>query len=321
MLEGVGVSPLQERVYLALVDRPWSTPTAIEEALGLHADELLDCLASMEALGLVSRTTDDPPRLIPAPPDVAVEALVARQREAVERARSGAAALMGRYLVEPRMDGGDGLVEIMQGRDAVRQRFHQLRAGATEELLLLDKPPYAIPHQDSDTQRSLLDKGVEVRTIYEQQALDCPEIVAHIRELGRGGEQARLVATLPLKLAIADRRVALVPLTSDQPSMVASALVHSCGLLDALIELFEVLWDRAAPLRLHQPAAGDNGGVSARDHELLALMVAGMKDEDIAAHLDVTVRTIGRRVAQLMHAVGARTRFQLGWHVGRRDWV
>jgi sugar-specific transcriptional regulator TrmB len=319
VLEGVGVTPLQERVYLALVDTPWATPASIEQAVGVSASELRDCLATMESLGLVSRTTDDPPRLVPAPPDVAVEALVARQQEGVERARSGAAALMGRYLVDPRTVGCDGLVEIMQGRDAVRQRFHQLQVGATEELLVLDKPPYVTPHHDSDTQRSLLDRGVCARTIYEQQALDRPEIVAHIRELGGRGERARLVPTLPLKLAIADRRVALVPLTSDQPPMEASALVHPCGLLDALIELFEVLWDRAAPLRLHAPSGDGDGDVSARDQELLALMVAGMKDEDIATHLEVTVRTIGRRVAHLMGTVGARTRFQLGWHLGRRD--
>lgn len=321
MLEGVGVSPLQERVYVALVDAPWSTPAAIEQAVGVDGVEFRDCLAVMESLGLVSRTTDDPPRLIPAPPDVAVEALIARQREGVERARSAAATLMSRYREDPTRVGSDGLVEIMQGRDAVRQRFHQLLVGATDELLVFDKPPYAIPHDESDNQRSLLEKGVRVRTIYEQQALDRPEIVDHIRELGGRGEQARLVPTLPLKLAIADRRVALVPLTPDQPPMEASALVHPCGLLDALIELFEVLWERAAPLHLHPPTGEHDGGLTARDRELLALMVTGMKDEDIAAHLDVTVRTVGRRVAHLMDAAGAQTRFQMGWHAGRRDWV
>lgn len=322
MFEALGVSPREERLYVALVDQPWMTPAKLQQVCGLGADEVADCLASMEALGLVSRTTDEPLRLVPAPPDVAVEALIARQTGGVEQARSGAAALMRRYRDVAHPRDSPRLVEVMSGQAAVRQRFQQLLAGTSKELLVFDKPPYAIPHTETAPQLQLLEQDVTVRTVYEHQILDDPEIVGHIETLGTRGEQARVLPTLPLKLAIADRRIALVPLTPHQPPMEASALVHPCALLDALIELFDVLWQSAVPLVLHAPG-GDlpDDEMLPRDRQLLGLMLTGMTDRAIARQLDVTVRTISRRVAGLMDAANSQTRFQLGWQAARRGWI
>jgi DNA-binding NarL/FixJ family response regulator len=50
---------------------------------------------------------------------------------------------------------------------------------------------------------------------------------------------------------------------------------------------------------------------------LLGLLVAGLKDETIARQLGVSLRTVQRRIAALMHELGARTRFQAG--VAARD--
>jgi sugar-specific transcriptional regulator TrmB/DNA-binding CsgD family transcriptional regulator len=327
VFEALGVSPTQERLYVALVDEPWPTTVELQRRTGMSAREVEACLRSMETLGLVSHTTDDPPRLVAAPPEVAIEALIARQQGAVERARAGAASLMSRYLEVSHDHLSESLVEIMHGQAAVRQRFDQLLHGTTEELLVLDKPPYAVPHDETDPQERLLANGVSVRTIYERAALERPEVVEHVGVLGERGEQARLRASLPLKLAISDRRVALVPLTPNQKHMEASALVHPCALLDALIELFELLWLQAPPLRLHEPTPEDlsetdaAGVLSLRQRKLLDLMLTGMKDEAIAHHFGVTSRTITRWVAELMIVTGAETRFQLGWQATRRNWV
>jgi DNA-binding NarL/FixJ family response regulator len=50
----------------------------------------------------------------------------------------------------------------------------------------------------------------------------------------------------------------------------------------------------------------------------MTLLAAGFKDDAIARQLALSSRTVGRRVAELMESLGARTRFQAGIHAQRR---
>ena len=98
--------------------------------------------------------------------------------------------------------------------------------------------------------------------------------------------------------------------TVDQ--LVDSALVvHPCALLDALTEMFTLLWDQAVPV---VAAAGQDQ----LDARMMTLLAAGFKDDAIARQLTLSSRTVGRRVAELMDMLGARTRFQAGVHAHRR---
>jgi len=50
---------------------------------------------------------------------------------------------------------------------------------------------------------------------------------------------------------------------------------------------------------------------------VVALLMVGAADREIAHRLGVSMRTVSRHVAAAMHAAGARTRFQWGYFVGR----
>lgn len=61
--------------------------------------------------------------------------------------------------------------------------------------------------------------------------------------------------------------------------------------------------------------------LSARERELLVLLMAGCTDETAAARLEVSVRTIRRTVADIMSRLGARSRFQAGAKAAGRGWL
>jgi DNA-binding NarL/FixJ family response regulator len=75
--------------------------------------------------------------------------------------------------------------------------------------------------------------------------------------------------------------------------------------LDALTALFESLWHRALPL--HSLPTGRTD-----PQRLITLLLSGLTDEAIAHQLNVSHRTIQRRVASLMSSLSAHTRFQAG---------
>ena len=54
------------------------------------------------------------------------------------------------------------------------------------------------------------------------------------------------------------------------------------------------------------------------DTRLLSLLASGFKDEAIARYLGIGVRTVRRRVAELMDDLSVHSRFQLGVVAERR---
>jgi DNA-binding MarR family transcriptional regulator len=309
MLESVGVTPPDEEAYRALLAAPGCCLTDLAKHLGRDLDDMADTVDRLEQLGLLTTTSDQPIRLLPTRPDVAVDALVAVRRAELDRVRAEARVMLSELRAQEQHR-PENLVEVIVGQEAIAARFAQLLNGTQEQLLVLDRPPYASrPGQSDPTVRGLLREGVAVQGIYSPDSLDVPGGVDEAYSAADAGETSRVHPQLPMKLAVFDRKVALLPLSVDQ--LVDSALVvHPCALLDALIEMFTLLWDQAVPV---VPARMDP-----LDARLMTLLAAGFKDDAIARQLALSSRTVGRRVAELMETLGARTRFQAGIHAQRR---
>ena len=92
--------------------------------------------------------------------------------------------------------------------------------------------------------------------------------------------------------------------------------------------MFESIWSRAHPLELSPVrtdpshfAELDPDGVTDLDRKIVALLVAGLTDQAVSTQLDLSLRTLQRRLRHLMDIAGVRTRIQLGWFAARNGWV
>ncbi|UPK76191.1 winged helix-turn-helix transcriptional regulator [Nocardioidaceae bacterium SCSIO 66511] len=306
----MGVSSEDESTYRALLRHPQCTVRDLAERIGRSSDLVRRSAGRLEELGLLSRTPDHPARLVPTRPDVAVEVLIAARRADLDRTQAAARELLDEMTV-PDEYRPESLLEVLTGQDAIAARFAQLVQATERELLVLDRPPYASGAGESQPRvLGLLGDGVTVRGIYAPDSLQVPGAVDDAYDAAQAGEQSRVHPAVPMKLAVADRSVALLPLAVDR--MVDSALVvRRSALLDALVQMFFLLWDQGVPVTT-EPDASD------LDRRLLTMLAAGMKDDSIARQLDISSRTVGRRVAELMERIGARTRFEAGVHAQRR---
>ena len=116
-------------------------------------------------------------------------------------------------------------------------------------------------------------------------------------------------------VAVFGTEAALV--TADGSGHDAGRLLLRAPALVALVRaLFEEYWAQAVPLPLAAGAATDS---SDEFRSVLDLLQMGMKDESIARQLGVSLRTVRRRIADLMDDLGASTRFQAGAEAARRD--
>ncbi|MFJ6561233.1 helix-turn-helix domain-containing protein [Streptomyces sp. NPDC091412] len=109
---------------------------------------------------------------------------------------------------------------------------------------------------------------------------------------------------------------------APEPSAV---LVRPGALLDALIAFFESLWAGASPLVLTEDglvgAAVSDRTPPPEDLLLLSLLLTGLTDTAIAGQLGTSLRTVQRRIRDLIEFAGVRTRMQLAWEASRRGWL
>ncbi|MFJ8694985.1 hypothetical protein [Streptomyces roseolilacinus] len=61
--------------------------------------------------------------------------------------------------------------------------------------------------------------------------------------------------------------------------------------------------------------------ISEDDLKLLTLLVTYPSDDPIARHLDVSVRTVRRRIARIMELLGVQNRFAAGVAAAQLGWV
>ncbi|MEU5400398.1 helix-turn-helix domain-containing protein [Streptomyces sp. NPDC005963] len=351
MLGAIGLDEGQESAYRALVALGAAEVTDLARRLALPETEMERALRRLEQRGLAARSSARAGRWVAAPPGVALGALLTEQRQQLDQAELAAAVLARQYRAEATGSTNHDLVELVTGQSAMAHRFAQLRLGAVKEVCALvtdlDQLGSVADHVGGVGPDPLVDRfrdhpvhdpmgtewidglppygGFSHRTVLSREALSVSGAVPQLIGVLERGAQVRVVDEVPTRLVIADRSIAMVPLTG-RDSDPAALVVHGCGLLDALTCLFDAVWREAVPLRLGMGALAGclsetAGGPDATDLEILSLLLAGMTDARVAKQLDLGLRTVQRRVKGLMELTGVTTRLQLGWHAYAKGWV
>lgn len=313
-LAAVGVDPFDESVYRALLTRHAATPAELCAELACSADRVARALTRLHDLGLVGRLSGARRRYAAIEPQHAVETLVRARAAELDRVRA-ASALFSR-LFAAAQHGDAEEVEIIHGSEALGRWFVRLQQEAREQVRTLDRPPYALT-TTNPVEETALGKGVAYRVVYAPEALEWPGVLDDIRRLIGRGEQARVLPGLRVKVAIADHRLALMPLSLDLTD-VRAAVIRPSTLLDALVDYWQSCWEHAAPLGLD---AGADDPLAEDDRLMLSLMVSGLKDEAIARQLGWSIRTMRRRMSRLHDLLGVTNRFQAGVVASRRGWI
>ena len=319
----MGVGADAEHVYRVLLKNPGASTTDIHERTALGHRRLKRALDELERKAMIARRSGVPARFQPAPPDIVVEALISAREDELSQARLDALQLTTSLYTPPEQPQVADLIEILSTREAVAERWLQMQRVTRERIEVFVRPPYAQEQVEDDeaVQGLLHGRSVMTFAVYDEGALSSPGTLDHIRRMMGLGEQTRVVSRLPLKLALFDRRVALVPVSHSDPETTVDAglLVHKSALLDALIALFDIYWQRGAEVRLDHDETIPKRSAADED-SVLTLLAAGLKDETIARQLGVSTHTVRRRIAALLDRLGVTTRFQAGLALGKQDW-
>ena len=205
--------------------------------------------------------------------------------------------------------------ELSSGGDPVGL-IGALIAQSQGDLLWLRPDQWRIPREDAMLKvvERLVASGRRSRAIYPVRALH--EAPATLVARAEVGEQIRVLPDLPTRMFIIGTTHAVLPEPlgfADE----ARSLVRQRGLVEALTLLFELLWERAAPV----PSLDRGEARPDLRRFLLRQLASGAQDEQIARTLGISLRTVRRRVADVLTELGADSRFQAGVEAARRGWL
>ncbi|MFE9422536.1 LuxR C-terminal-related transcriptional regulator [Kitasatospora sp. NPDC006697] len=215
------------------------------------------------------------------------------------------------YDQTPRKVDRSGEVQHVHGAEEVWARLRRLRDTTAEELLSAQPGGALGQHMLENALsclRSMVERGVSVRSLYEPSARADGPTVAFVLTADEFGVRCRVLGESFKRMLIFDRTTVVIPSGRDYTS---AAFVEDPAVVAFLIGMFERDWARAEP-SLWSPTAPESSAQPVHV-QVGRLLAQGLTQRMIAARLGLSDRTVAGHISRLREQYDAETLFQLGW--------
>ena len=321
-LAALGLGPEEERLYHRLLPLSGSNVEVVAAALGIDIADLPSAADVLFAHGIV-RVVDG--RLEVLSLAAVVSRFIAHEAGEAARIRDRLTEVADAipFLAAAATRPGEGEVEDLRPLDGEvttggnpLKLLTKMIEESRGDMLWFRPDAWQMPRESAVAKvlAEAIASGRRSRAIYPVRALH--EAHEALLARARAGEQIRVISELPTRMFILGTTHAVVPEPlgmADEPRL----LVRQPALVGVLTMLFELMWERSAPV----PDLDFGEARPDLRKFLLQQLAAGAKDEQIARTLGISLRTVRRRVAGLLIELGVDSRFQAGVEAVRRGWL
>lgn len=323
----LGLDEMESRVYRFLVSQAQSSVDDVVAHLQHPASEVVSVVDRLVQRTVLVRQADGI-HVSAAPPAQVLGRVVADRQKELREAQTELDTLGELYRTAASGRSLAGLVDVVPGQQAVHARLLQAQDAAEEEWLAVVRPDATLltPQSREGAGRARA-RGVQTRILAAREYVEKSGMLTSVIEADRrdpGGTVVRIRSGLPAAFMIFDRRTGIVPirLTDGRPDT-GALILHEGPTLSALVQLFDLQWATADRLLPSDLGAAQTAvaGLDPLDRRILALVHAGMTDRTAGAELGLSMRTVQRRMRDLMDLSGTETRLQLGAAAVRRGWL
>ncbi|MFJ8658370.1 LuxR C-terminal-related transcriptional regulator [Streptomyces sp. NPDC093795] len=328
-------------VYQELRIHPDATFDEVADRLELSTEERERCRDELATLGLTepeepaeeqaAAQAAEPagpgaPRVrTVVDPDVALLRLLRRERDrlqerlaATSRTHTALEALAGPFLRAGATPRAEIEVEIVDVPGLARRSLADLMDSVRTAASFMHTGSVRREEMGGELAQDRLwaDRGIRVRAMYSRRAASVPEMAQHLEERTAVGVEIRLSSVIPMNMVLADENFAMLPTDPYDPASPA-ILARGPGLVRSYLALYEYCWTAAAPYGQEDPAEKGGDGLSEQQRAALLMLASGIKDEQIARNLGVSLRTVSRLLSEVMQELGAASRFEAGVKAAR----
>jgi sugar-specific transcriptional regulator TrmB/DNA-binding CsgD family transcriptional regulator len=328
LLAALGIFGDEERLYRYFLRHHSTGVESAVAALDIDRDAVDEAFEKLAKLGLVRLA--DGLVVVAVDPSVAVEKLI---ESSVEKLNTELRSVISARAVIPslledqlkgRQNHAQSDMERIEGLPQIRARLDDLAFFVHSEVLALQQdgplsPGYIEAARPLDLR--CLRRGIRVRTVVLQTALEDSLTSSYIRELVTLGAQVRAVRQPMERMIIYDRSIAVVPM-DPADSARGALLIRQPSLVANMVALFDRVWSDAQDVDFADaPEADGSESITTLEKEILDVLARVSKDEIAARELGMSLRTFRRHVADLMLRLGASNRFQAALMAKHRGWI
>jgi DNA-binding CsgD family transcriptional regulator len=310
-LESLGVSFRGEDLYRVCLRMPEASADQWLEASAYSVEEFEILVEELVSTGLLRRTEDG---LTVIPPTRAIHALIGNEQNNIserlnrlERARSALQLYASEYRPA---DKTTSFAEIID-YNTFNEKIMGIVADAETPINIIY---YRLKPELGERIRvisQVMLPGKDFRLLLPAEHVNDHDVISAMRNLIRPGIEIRFAARTITSLTIFGD-IAASTLTDPNDYYSDRLLIRTTALVSIFRDYFDAIWRVGIPLAREKEDDVD---------EVLLLMAQGLKDEAIAAQLNLSLRTVRRRIADVMDMVGAESRFQAGLEVARRGLI
>lgn len=256
-LEELDLTTNEARALLVLLRLGKVNSAELARHSGVPRTSTYQIMEELTAKGLAQRLSVDGPATWGSPGrDEVVRRLTALQEDR-HREHMARAEQLGDMLVDLFPEAGSVAVPyVHQIHEAakVAATYDRLLDDAEREILVFNRPPYSAGAGYVNPRViAALTRGVSTRVLYQAEQWEEPVAAEFRRAMAvyhDAGVEGRLVDELPIKLALVDRRVALLALLDPVAAEIGfptNLLIEHPGFASIQAEAFERLWDAGRP--------------------------------------------------------------------------
>ncbi|MDC2945613.1 MULTISPECIES: LuxR C-terminal-related transcriptional regulator [Streptomyces] len=314
---------LDLRVYSWVLSHDRLDIVAMASDLGINEVDVIRVVHHLTDQYLLSAPASAPDQVRVVPPDIAVarrsaplEASIRERQRELEQIRRDFDRFTEIY--QPSAGSTGILMEVVHDHEVVRGMLTRASAECSSEVLSCQpgdgvRSPATL-RESLARDRALLERGIKMRTLHQHTARFHGPTQAYVATTRALGAEYRTAHELFGRLIVFDDTIAFLPTVNDTWGAV---VIREPNAVAYLSQLFEQTWTHATVFE--DAAAGGLEDVAREiDQTLLRLLAAGLKDEAIARRLGMSLRTVRRRIADILDRLGAESRFQAAVIATRR---
>lgn len=203
-------------------------------------------------------------------------------------------------------------VTLIAGEQELIARAGHLFSSANDvACAAYDLHTFAVARPQPELERSVeqhLAAGKRIRKLFRPAAILDPSSAQHLHALAEHGMRVRITPDEVNETILLDNRMAI--LAGEVTAGVRTySVITRPEIVQGVASLFEAAWRAGTDLATYEVDIAEVRSLAPR---ILDLLRSGCTDETAARTLGLGLRTYRRRVAELMSALGATSRFQAG---------
>ncbi|MCF7919461.1 MAG: hypothetical protein K9N06_06085 [Candidatus Cloacimonetes bacterium] len=245
----IGMSELEAKVYLALLDHYKFSAKELSQHTGIFRTQIYDVLKTLINKGFCTEIFDNVKKYVAVDPELALQLVIIDLDKRSRLAENLSRQLHQRFLSNHREEQrNDQMIEVLHSPNVVRKRLQSCFDDTRKMILSFNKPPYLIRYRESDHDMVCSSsKLVTHKAIFQIDSND-PYISLDVaRRFQEQGESVRLTEFLPMKMMVFDNTRVFYQLSAapESTNQDTATFIQHPEITLTLINSFWVEWARA----------------------------------------------------------------------------